>query len=85
MNILHDFFNSRSDASTMEASEQEKLEKDFANWFDENMKSFEFASNFLIKHMAENCHPHMKAVVESDRAELLEGRETNVNNNFILD
>lgn len=85
MNILHDFFNSKSDSSSIEASEQERLESDFENWFDEKMKSFEFASNFLIKHMAENYYPHTTSIVDSSRAELLESKMANVNNNFIVD
>ena len=29
------------------------------------MKDFEFASRFLIQHMAENYHPHHTAIVDS--------------------
>jgi len=30
--LLHQFFNSRSDASPLEATEQEHLELEFSNW-----------------------------------------------------
>jgi len=34
-NLLHEFFNHSSDASPLEASEQEQLEKDFKYWISE--------------------------------------------------
>ncbi|HAS91575.1 MAG TPA: hypothetical protein DCS12_04820 [Clostridiales bacterium] len=34
-NLLHEFFNHRSDASNVEAIQQEELEKDFMQWASE--------------------------------------------------
>lgn len=39
-------------------------------------ESFENASRPLIKWLSENAHPHMKVIVTSTRAELLEGQKT---------
>ena len=36
MNILNEFFNSRSDLSSLEATKQEELESEFQNWLDNN-------------------------------------------------
>ncbi len=33
-NLLHLFFNSKSDASPLEASQQEQLEKEFGDWLE---------------------------------------------------
>ena len=37
MNLLHEFFNHRSDACPLEALQQEKLEKEFQEWFDNHL------------------------------------------------
>lgn len=39
----------------------------------EQRKTFEEAARPLIKWLNENCHPHVTALVEPDRAELVEG------------
>ena len=88
MNILNDFFNSKSDASKLEASEQEKLEKEFKQWFDEKMKDFEFASRFLMCHLGnpELYHPHFTAIVTNTRSEILQGyKATAYIEDYILD
>lgn len=85
INVLEQFFASSSDASNLECSDQELLESNFSEWFDEKMKDFEFASRFLIQHMAENYHPHNTAIVDSSRAELLEGQKSIVTKDYIVD
>lgn len=40
---------------------------------EEQIVYFEDLAKPLVKWLNENCHPHVKAVVESDGAELLEG------------
>ena len=40
---------------------------------DEQRKTFEAASRPLIEWMAQNIHPHAKALVDSTSAELVEG------------
>lgn len=46
---------------------------------------FEAASIPLIKFLAENFHPHVTAIVQSDRAEILESSSMVINDNFIVD
>ncbi len=76
-NLLHDFFNSKSDASPLEATQQEQLEKDFQEWhLNEGTKDFETSAMPLIKHLAEEHHPHHVAIVTSTRAELHEGKQS---------
>jgi hypothetical protein len=75
INLLHDFFNSSSDTSNLDANEQEKLENDFQDWFEEEMKDFEFASRFLMYHLGnhELYHPHFTAIVSCSNSEVLQG------------
>lgn len=49
------------------------------------IKDFEEAAKPLIKYLAENHHPHVKAIVEGGRAEILEGSASIVTDEFILD
>ena len=42
----------------------------------EKYKGFDEAVRPAMKWLAENCHPHMKIVIESNVAELLEGQKT---------
>lgn len=46
---------------------------------------FEEASKPLMKFLAKNCHPHVKVILENNRAELLEGSANTINDEFILD
>lgn len=39
----------------------------------------------LIKFINDNCHPHVKAIVETDRVELLEGVALEITHEFIKD
>lgn len=41
---------------------------------DADLKSFQEASYPLMKWMSENVHPHCLVVLDSERAELVEGR-----------
>ena len=72
-NLLHEFFNSKSDASKLEATEQEQLEKDFEDWYNEKMKNFEFAVEPAICYLLKNRHPHCSIIIHYDSAELVEG------------
>lgn len=51
----------------------------------EKTKELEEAAKPLIKFLAENFHPHVKVIVESDRAELLEGTCSIKCDEFIVD
>lgn len=85
-NLLHEFFNSKSDANKyLEASEQEDLEKSFQEWHSSRKETFESAANPLIKYLAENHHPHTCAIVESDGAILWEGLKSIRNDKHIQD
>jgi hypothetical protein len=48
-------------------------------------EKFENAVRPLMKYMAENFHPHSKIIVDSSRAELVEGVRSIVTNEFIVD
>ena len=85
LNVLEQFFASSSDASNLECSDQELLESNFSEWFNEKMKDFGFAARFLIQHMAENYHPHHTTIVNSSRAELLEGQTAFATEDYIVD
>lgn len=51
----------------------------------EKIDEFLEASKPLMKWLAENCHPHTAAIVENDRAELIEGIAIVKCNSFIKD
>jgi hypothetical protein len=48
-------------------------------------KDFESAVRPLIGYMAENHHPHTKAIVESNTAELVEGLQSVVTDEYLVD
>lgn len=86
INVLSEFFNSKSDANKhLEASEQEALEKDFQEWFDNKCKDASFAAQFLIRYLAEEKHPHAIAMVFPDAFSIYEGIESKQDESFILD
>lgn len=85
MSILSDFFQSRSDASHLEASEQEQLEKDFQEWEDEKSKDLEWCARPLVRYLTENRHPHTHAVVTQDTVEVCEGVEVIGIPDYIVD
>lgn len=43
---------------------------------EEKHAGFDEAVRPAMKWLAENCHPHMKIVIESNVAELVEGQKT---------
>ena len=47
--------------------------------------NLEEAAKPLMKFLCDNYHPHVKVIVEPNRAELLEGQMTVINNEFIKD
>jgi len=85
INLLNEYFNSISDASNLEALEQEKLEKDFEEWLEEKSKDFDFVSRIMIKHMAENYHPHNYCLVDATHCEVLESQKALKTNAYLVD
>lgn len=51
----------------------------------EQIKQLEEAAKPLIKFLAENFHPHVTAIVQSDRAEILESSAVVKCDEFIVD
>ena len=85
INLLHEFFNSRSDASSLEASEQEQLEHEFENWLESREQTFDEVVEPLIRYLAENHSPHTIAIVENDKAVLYEGLKCITEGKYIVD
>ncbi len=48
-------------------------------------KNFEEASRPLMKYLGQNHHPHTSAYITNNRAELLEGQQAFVSDDYILD
>ena len=48
-------------------------------------KTFEDAVEPLMKWLCENQHPHITVIVTANRAELVEGLQCHVNDEFIVD
>lgn len=53
--------------------------------FEEFRQEFIRVARPLIKFMAEKCHPHMTAVVDSTDAELVEGFASYNTDEFLVD
>ncbi|MBQ0327822.1 hypothetical protein J9231_08145 [Providencia rettgeri] len=51
----------------------------------DKLKEFELVVEPVMKWLAENHHPHTKAIIESDRAELLVSTMATVADKFIVD
>jgi hypothetical protein len=51
----------------------------------DKMKELEEAAKPLMKFLNDNYHPHVKVIVDTNRAELLEGQMSIINNEFIKD
>ena len=51
----------------------------------EQKEQFEEAVKPLMKYLAENYHPHVTAIVEGGRAEILESSASVVTDEFIPD
>jgi len=84
-NLLDEFLNHKSDASNLEVSQQEQLQKDFQEWLDNRKPSFEESARPLMKYLGENHHPHTSVYITNNRAELLEGLEAFGTEDYILD
>jgi hypothetical protein len=89
-NLINEFFNYaygkfKGELNTIEATEQERLEKHFQEWYDNRKLSFEESVRPLMKYLGHNHHPHTSAYVTSDTSELLEGKETFLTEDYILD
>jgi len=48
-------------------------------------KEFEESARPLMSWLSKNCHPHMKVIVDSSQAEMLEGYVNFVTDDYILD
>ena len=48
-------------------------------------KTFEEAVSPLMNWLAINCHPHTKAIVESNMAELVEGVQSKITDEYLVD
>ena len=85
--LLWEFWQRSSDACPLEASQQEEQEEMFQCFVEEKISemTFDDSAEFLIKHLAEKHYPHMLVIVESDRAQLLEGIKSIKNDQFIVD
>ena len=51
----------------------------------QQQKEFEAAARPLVKWLNENCHPHVVAIVEPGRVELVEGVYSTPIEDYILD
>ena len=51
----------------------------------EKFEGFDEAVRPAMKWIAENCHTHMKIVIESNVAELVEGQKTLVTDEYLVD
>jgi ABC-type phosphate/phosphonate transport system substrate-binding protein len=51
----------------------------------EQIKELEESAKPLMKFLAENFHPHVKIIVESNSAEFVEGQATVKCDDFIVD
>ena len=85
--LLWEFWQMSSDACPLEASQQEEQEKAFQRFVEEKISemTFDNSAEFLMKYLAEKHHPHTLVIVESDRAQLLEGVKSINNDQFIVD
>lgn len=87
-NILHEFFNYKSDANKyLNAEQQEDLENDFYEWVKNNgsVLSFNEAVEPAIRYLFNNCDPHTKIYIDYSNAELLQGQKCHNLNNEIPD
>ena len=52
---------------------------------EQQRKEFEDAARPLMEWMSKNCHPHVTAIVDYSRVELLEGVNNFCTEDYILD
>ncbi len=84
-NLLDEFLNHKSDASNLEASQQEELQKNFQEWLNNRKPSFEESARPLMEYLGNNHHPHTSVYIRNDIAELLEGVKVFTTKDYILD
>jgi len=65
--------------------EGEAREKKNERLNEQKRKEFEEAARPLMQWLSKNCHPHMKVIVDSSQAEMLEGYVNFVTDDYILD
>lgn len=62
--LLHEFWNRKSDACPLEASEQEKQEKEFAEWVKQNIyNNAEMCARPMIRFISEHYDSYTEAVI----------------------
>lgn len=62
--LLHEFWNRKSDACPLEASEQEKQEKEFAEWVKQNISNnADMCARPLIRFICEHYDSFTLAVI----------------------
>ena len=52
---------------------------------EEKRKEFDEAAKPMMKWLNDNCHPHVKVVMDCSRVELLEGVCSNITTEFVKD
>jgi hypothetical protein len=52
---------------------------------EEQREEFDKLVKPMVKWLNENCHPHVKVIIEGDRAELVEGVCSSIILDFIRD
>jgi hypothetical protein len=85
-NLLHNFFNSRSDASPLEASAQEKLEKEFQEWMDQQDTrelTFDEVVEPVMEYLSLTSNPHAMIEIHVNRAILWDLQESHVTDKYI--
>ena len=86
VNLLHEFFNHKSDACPLEAEAQEKLEKEFQEWINNREikeLTFDEATEVVMEYLADNHHPHCMVEIHSNRAIIWELQESHVTDKYI--
>ncbi|MBC7523954.1 MAG: hypothetical protein H7239_05900 [Flavobacterium sp.] len=84
-NLLQEFFNSKSDSCPLECLAQEKMEKDFQEWFEKKDTTFKEAVEPLMLYLGKEHHPHVTCIVRNNIAELVEGFENHLTDEFLVD
>jgi len=85
INLLHEFLNSSSNISPLEATEQEQLEEKFQAWFDQKLKDFEFVSHLSMQSVAKVFDPYQTLIVTFDRCEILRAEKVTQTDEYISD
>jgi len=86
-NLLHEFWQRRSDACPLNAEEAEQEEACFMAFVMDKINKMTFADafSFSMKYLAENHHPHTLAIIDSNSIQLLEGIKIINDDQYIVD